>query len=87
VNRLVYLHGRSTAKGGWFNEPPLLEIRTPDLLWQPVGRLEDYRDGRNLKPGQAFELKLERPIEIIGLRISGKSFDYASCAELAAFLD
>ena len=55
--------------------------------WERIGELPGYRGGPDLKPGQAFELKLDQPMVVAAIRVSGKANNYASCAELAAYED
>lgn len=86
VRRLVFMHGKSTAKGGWFRDIPRFEVKkTADGSWVSVGDVPGYREGAMIRAGQAFELTLSTPIEIVALRVIGTSQNYASCAELAAY--
>jgi DUF1680 family protein len=59
--------------------------------WELAAVLEDYpRTSAATQPpladGQAFQVRLPRPVEVHGLRIVGRAGgEYASCAELSAY--
>jgi uncharacterized protein len=99
--RVVFAHGRSFHDGGWFDTskgPPRIEIKpNASAPWQQIGTLNSYprttpTDAAGLKGGEAFELKLERPVEAVAIRIVGvpacgtnTAQSFASCAELSVF--
>ncbi len=86
VRRLVFRHGKSTAVGGWFENAPTFEVqRAAGGAWERVGPVPRYENGAALAQGQPFELTLAEPLEIAAVRVIGRSHNYASCAELAAY--
>jgi len=101
IARVVYVHGQSFHDGGWFDasaEKPRIEIReSANGPWVLAGHLEDYpattaTDSHGLRSGEAFSLKLAKPVRAVAIRIVGKpgcgdnpAQSFASCAELEAF--
>ncbi len=99
--RVVIVHGRTFHDGGWFDTskgPLRIEIK-PDATspWRQVGTLNAYprttaTDAAGLKGGESFELKLDRLVQAVGVRVVGvpacgtnASQSFASCAELSVF--
>ena len=95
VDRIVYRHGKVTREGGWFDTTkgkPIVQVkRSRDGAWETVGRLETYPNTNGKEPptlvdGQAFELKLSEPLQVVGIRVAGHpGREYSSCAELSAY--
>ncbi|WP_076346433.1 glycoside hydrolase family 127 protein [Paludisphaera borealis] len=101
IARVVYRHGQSFHDGGWFDashgKPRVQVRREKDGPWETVGELADYpaatsAKAPDLKPGQAFELRMKEPvtaraIRIIGTPASGDNPDqaFSSCGEIEAF--
>jgi len=97
---LVFCHGKTFHDGGWFDASkgkPLFQVkRTPDGPWEDLARLEAYpattaTDAKGLEGGEKFEVKLDRPITVLAIRIIGvpacgdnPNQAFASCAELQA---
>ena len=101
IGRVVFMHGKNFHDGGWFDtsagKPRVQVRRAPDAAWETIGELGDYpaataTDGSQLKPGQAFTLKLSSPVQAAAVRVIGKPAGgdfpkqaFSSCAELRAF--
>lgn len=101
IGRIVFLHGQVFHDGGWFDasqgKPEVQVRRAAGGAWETVGRLDGYpattaRDNGKLRPGQAFELRLAKPMEAVAVRVLGRPASgdnpkqaFSSCAELQAF--
>ena len=96
IRRIVFAHGKSFHDGGWFTNKPRVQIqREKNGAWETVGVLADYPvDGKKLKAGQTFTLKLAEPVKTVAVRVIGTPASgdnskqaFSSCAELQAFAD
>jgi hypothetical protein len=103
IRRIVYVHGRTTPNGGWFDATagkPRVEIRTAHAgPWQQVGTLDEYPNTTSAYPsgltgGKKFTLLMDKPVDVYGVRIVGKPAGgqtpnkaFVTCAELQAFGD
>ena len=101
ISRVVFTHGMNFHDGGWFDTrggKPRVEIQAaPKGAWQPLGELTDYpvttaTDSGGLKDGQPFVCKLDKPVQVYGVRVIGKPAcgdspkqAFSTCAELEAF--
>jgi hypothetical protein len=101
IDRVVFMHGRTFHDGGWFDagkgKPKVQVQRSKDAPWEIVGELADYplataTEAKDLKPGQAFTLRLSSPTKAIAVRVIGAPAcgdspkqAFSSCAELQAF--
>lgn len=90
ITRIVFRHGKTFGDGGWFDSSagkPRVQIRKPGSKeWETVGTLTAYPDDKAaLTDGQAFELKLDAPLDVAAIRVIGKPANYTSCAELSAY--
>lgn len=95
IERVVYRHGQVMTDGGWFDtskgKPQVQVKRSRDGPWETVGRLESYPVTNGKAPpalveGQAFDLKLPAPIQVVAVRVVGQPGGrFSSCAELAAY--
>ncbi len=88
ISRVVFRHGRSTEKGGWFEGKPQIQVkRSADGDWQTVAELSTYEGSATMKDGRAFEVRLAAPIRIVAIRVIGKpAREFTSCSELAAYM-
>jgi DUF1680 family protein len=103
VSRIVFTQGHKFHDGGWFDtsaEPVRVEVKkTKGGRWETVGTLADHprttaADGHAVHEGQAFTLRLPRPVQAIAIRVVGTPASgdnpgqaFSSCAELEAFPD
>jgi hypothetical protein len=103
IGRVVYRHGSLFHDGGWFDasqgKPRVQVQREKNGEWETVGELADYPAATStvapdLKPGQAFELRLKGPVaaravRVIGVPASGDdpAQAFSSCAEIEAYAD
>jgi hypothetical protein len=103
IARVVYRHGGLFHDGGWFDasqgKPRVQVQRESGGPWETVGELADYPAATSaaapdLKPGQAFELRLKEPVVARAVRIIGTPASgdnpaqaFSSCAEIEAFAD
>lgn len=103
LRRVVYAHGKSFHDGGWFDasagKPRIQAQLEKDGPWKDLGVLDNYpattaTDGKGIRDGQAFTLRLEQPVRVFGLRVIGKPASgdnpkqaFSSCSELQAFAD
>lgn len=101
ITRIAFAHGKTFHDGGWFDasagKPQVQVKKTPGGAWETIGTLDDYpatnaTDNRGLKDGQPFTLKLNAPMSIVAVCVSGKPASgdnpnqaFSSCAELGAF--
>lgn len=101
IRRVIFRHGRTFHDGGWFDtsqgKPRVQVRRTVDGPWETVGVLDDYpatsaTDAAGLRGGEAFELRLAGPVEVVAVRVAGRpacgdnpAQAFSSCAELEAF--
>jgi len=100
VARIVFRHGWSNHRGGWFDTSagkPRVEVRDEAGAWKQAGVLDSYpttvpRTDPGIKPGEPFELVLPRPLRVTGLRVKGRGSSgpkpgqlNSSCAELAGY--
>ena len=101
VQRVVFAHGKSFHDGGWFDaskgKPKVQIRRESNGKWETVDELSGYpattaSDNCQLKPGQAFTLRLPEPVKAVAVRVVGvpacgnkPSQAFSSCAELQAF--
>jgi hypothetical protein len=100
IGRIVFAHGQNFHDGGWFDasagKPQVQAKRAGNAKWETVGTLADYpattaADGRALRPGQTFTLRLTEPLTAVAVRVVGKPAcgdnpkqAFSSCAELQA---
>ncbi|MGZ5567434.1 MAG: beta-L-arabinofuranosidase domain-containing protein, partial [Limisphaerales bacterium] len=103
ITRVVVGHGRSEHNGGWFDASsgkPRLQIKAAgEDKWKTLCDIKDYpattaTSAAGLIGGERFVCKLEKPVEITGIRVIGKPAcgddskqAFATCAELQAFSD
>jgi DUF1680 family protein len=96
IRRIVFVHGKNFHDGGWFIDKPKVQIqREKNGAWETIGEFTDYpADGKKLKAGQTFTLKLPEPVKALAVRIIGTPASgdnpqqaFASCAELQAFAE
>lgn len=101
IGRVAFTQGQTFHDGGWFDtskgEPRVQVRHTPDGPWEDVGTLDDYpattaTDRAGLRAGQSFTLRLDAPVQAIGVRVVGTPATgdnpaqaFSSCAELTAF--
>jgi len=101
IARVVFHHGQLFHDGGWFDASlgkPRVQIRREkDGPWETVGELADYPASTSnmppdLKPGQAFELRLKDPVAARAIRVIGRPASgdnpaqaFSSCGEIEAF--
>ena len=101
VGEVVFIHGHTQHDGGWFDASggkPRVQIKTTaNGSWENVGKFNDYpattaASPAGLKDGDRFTCKLNKPVEIVAIRVIGKPASgdnaqqsFASCAELQAF--
>ena len=98
IRRIVFVQGKTFHDGGWFVGRPKVQVqRENNGAWETVGELADYpattaTDGKNIKPGRSFALRLPEPVKAVAVRILGvpacgdsPKQSFASCAELQAF--
>jgi hypothetical protein len=100
IDRVVFAHGQNFHDGGWFDasagKPQVQVKRAGNAKWETVGTLADYpattaTDGRALRSGQTFTLRLTEPLTAVAVRVVGKPAcgdnpkqAFSSCAELQA---
>jgi hypothetical protein len=100
ISRIVFAHGKNFHDGGWFDASagkPIVQIKsTKDGPWENVCQIEEYpattaTDPAGLKPGQRFTCRLEKPVQIVAIRVIGKPAcgdnpkqSFSSCAQLQA---
>ena len=103
IGRVVFTHGQNFHDGGWFDasggKPRVQVQRTKRGAWETVGELSSYpattaTDSADIQRGQSFELRLDRPVTAVAVRVigvpsSGDNPDqaFSSCGELQAFAD
>ena len=103
ITRVVVAHGRSEHNGGWFDASsgrPRLQIKAAgEDKWKNLCDLKDYPATTATSPAgligaERFVCKLEKPVEITGIRVIGKPAcgddskqAFATCAELQAYSD
>ncbi len=103
ISRVVVAHGRSEHNGGWFDASagkPRLQIKVVgEEKWKNLCDIKNYPDttatsSAGLNAGEQFTCKLEKPVEIAGIRVIGKPAcgddpkqAFATCAELQAYND
>jgi len=103
ISRVVFAHGRSEHNGGWFDASagkPRLQIKVSgEEKWMNLCDIQDYPETTATNPasltsGEQFTCKLEKPVEIAGIRVIGKPAcgddpkqAFATCAELQAYND
>jgi hypothetical protein len=98
IRRIVFAHAKNFHDGGWFIGKPMVQSqREKNGVWETIGTFSDYpattaTDGKKLKSGQTFTLKLPEAVKAVAVRVIGvpASGDnpkqaFASCAELQAF--
>ena len=94
IRRIVFMYGKNFHDGGWFTDKPKVQIqREKNGAWETIGELADYSaDGKKLKAGQTFTLKIPEPVKAIAVRVSGTPASgdspkqaFASCTELQAY--
>ena len=102
VARVVYRHGRTFHDGGWFDvarggKPKIEGLRKAGGPWELLGELTNYpdttaADPKNLRGGEAFELRLPSAVALAGIRVRGVGAsgdnpqqNFTSCAELEAY--
>jgi len=101
IGRIVFAHGHSFHDGGWFDTSegkPIIQVkRTRGGKWETVATLNSYPKTDAVHPpkiadGQAFEVRLPRPVRAVAVRIVGKPAcgdnpdqAFSSCAELQAY--
>ena len=103
IGRVVFTHGQNFHDGGWFDarggKPRVQVQRTKRGDWETVGELSSYpattaTDSADIQRGQSFELRLDRPVPAVAVRVIGvpSSGDnphqaFSSCGELQAYAD
>jgi DUF1680 family protein len=103
IGRVVYTHGRNFHDGGWFDssggKPRVQVQRSVGGAWETVGELASYpattaTDPAGIQRGQAFELRLDRPISAVAVRVIGTPARgdnpkqaFSSCGEVQAFAE
>jgi DUF1680 family protein len=103
IGRVVFAHGRNFHDGGWFiasNGKPRVQVqRTKGGRWETVGELASYpattaTDPAGIQRGQSFELRLDRPVSAVAVRVIGtpsrgdnSNQAFSSCGELQAFAE
>ncbi len=98
IRRIVFAHAKNFHDGGWFIGKPMVQSqREKNGVWETIGTFSDYpattaTDGKKLRSGQTFTLKLPEAVKAVAVRVIGvpASGDnpkqaFASCAELQAF--
>jgi hypothetical protein len=98
IDRIVYTHGHCFFDGGWFVGAPMVEVQeAPGGPWKALGRLPGYpQTSADQQPpltdGQEFTYRLQTPLSVVGVRISGTPAhgtnpkqNFSSCAELSAY--
>jgi hypothetical protein len=98
IDKIIFTHGHCFFDGGWFVGVPMVEAQdAPGGPWKAVGRLPGYPQANAdqqppLTDGQEFTLRLQAPISIVGVRITGIAAhgtnpkqNFSSCAELSAY--
>jgi uncharacterized protein len=103
MQRIVFMHGQSYHDGGWFDASggkPKVQVKcSVEAEWETVGELADYpattsTNDAKLQPGQAFTLRLARPVKALAVRVTGvpacgddAKQAFSSCAELQAYAE
>jgi DUF1680 family protein len=103
ISRVVVAHGHTEHNGGWFDASagkPRLQIKVVgEDKWKNLCEIKDYPNTTATNPagltaGERFTCKLEKPVEIAGIRVIGKPASgddpkqaFATCAELQAYND
>lgn len=103
ITRVVVAHGRTEHNGGWFDASagkPRLQVKEAGQeKWKNLCEIKDYPSTTATSPagltdGERFVCKLEKPVEITGIRVIGKPASgddpkqaFATCAELQAYND
>lgn len=100
VASIVFAHGRSLDRGGWFDTShgrPRVQVRTAQRAdWETVGELTDYPStdaahAAGPDPGRRFTLTLPEPRTVGGIRVIGRGsygvrppVPIVTCSELSA---
>jgi hypothetical protein len=103
ITRVIVAHGRTEHNGGWFDASvgkPRLQIKVEGAeKWKNLCDIKDYPATTATSPagltgGERFVCKLDKPVEIVGIRVIGKpacgddpNQSFATCAELQAYSD
>jgi uncharacterized protein len=101
ISRVIVAHGHTEHNGGWFDAStgkPRLQIKVAgEEKWKNLCDIKDYpqttaSSPAGLSDGQRFVCKLEKPVEITGIRVIGKPAcgddpkqAFATCSELQAY--